>query len=85
MISIINTISTANSTVTTAVSSADIMGYSLVAVVFLIFLLAIKQILNAETHKGTKINHFNNSISVAIPPLLFVFLYLVAYMLTTQF
>ena len=81
--STITTTTTATSALTTAVSSSDIMGYSIIAVVALIGFLALKEILSSEAHKNTKIASFIDGSNVAILPLLFVFLSIVAYKVAT--
>ena len=81
--STITTTTTATSAMTTAVSSADIMGYSIIAVVALIVFLALKEILSPEAHKNPKIARFMNSSNVAILPLLFVFLSVLVYKVAT--
>ena len=81
--STITTTTTATSSVTSAVSSADIMAYSIIAVVALIVFLALKEILSSEAHKNSKIAQFINGSNVAILPLLFVFLSVVAYKVAT--
>jgi len=90
MISTVTTATTTTTTTaatsavtTTVVTSADIMGYSLIAVVALIAFLALKEILSSEAHKNSKINNFINSSNVAILPLLFVFTAVVAYKVVT--
>ena len=89
MISTVTTTSTITTStmvtpaVTTAVSSADIMGLGVIAVVLLIVFLALKEILSSEAHKNTKIDRFITGSNVAILPLLFVFLSVVAYKVAT--
>lgn len=77
------TSATSSTAVTTAVTSTDILGYSIIAVVALIVFLALKEILSSEAHKNDKIGRFINSSNVAILPLLFVFVSVVAYKVVT--
>ncbi|MGZ4857096.1 MAG: hypothetical protein ACXVZU_01885, partial [Methanobacteriaceae archaeon] len=76
----ISTVTTSTITTTTTV---DIMGYSIIAVVALIVFLALKEIMSSEAHKNTKIARFIQGSNVAILPLLFVFLSVVAYKVAT--
>jgi hypothetical protein len=78
-----STITTSTATATTAVTSADMVGYGMIAVVGLIVFLALKEILSSEAHKNTKIARFIQGSNVAILPLLFVFLSVVAYKVAT--
>jgi hypothetical protein len=72
--SIITTTVTPTSVTTAPVTPADIMTYSIVPVVAIIIFVVLKQILNSETQKNTKIDRFNNDINVAFLPLLSIFL-----------
>jgi hypothetical protein len=68
-------------TTTTTVTTAEVMTYSIIAVVSLIVFLAIKEILSSET--GMKSKLFIKGSNVAIIPLLMVFVAIVAYKVVT--
>jgi len=72
--SIITTTTTPTSVITTPVSPSDIMIYSIVTVVALIVLLALKVITSSEAHKNTKIARLSNGSNLAFLPLLSIFL-----------
>ena len=65
-------------TTTTTVSTADVMTFSIIAVVSLIVFLALKEILSSESERET-VKSFLNGANVAIIPLLLVFVAIVAY------
>lgn len=75
-------ISTVTTTMITTVTTADVMTYSLVAVVSLIVFLALKEILSSESH-NTSVKSFLKGVNVAIIPLLLVFASIVAYKVVT--
>lgn len=84
--SIVSTITTPNSIITTPVSPPEIMTYSIITVVTLLIILALKLILSNETQKNKKIADFINGTNVVILPLTFVFLVsVVLYEITTIF
>ena len=65
-------------TTTAAVTTAQAMTYSIIAVLALITLLAIKEILSSETN-NKRVKSFVNGSNVAIIPLLLVFVSIVAF------
>ncbi|MCE5213384.1 MAG: hypothetical protein LLF83_01515 [Methanobacterium sp.] len=69
-------------TTTTTVTTAQVMAYSIIAVVSLIVFLALKEILSSETHKPS-VKLFLKGSNVAIIPLLLVFVAIVAYKVVT--
>lgn len=69
-------------TTTTTVTTAQVMAYSIIAVVSLIVFLALKEILSSETSKPS-IKSFIKGSNVAIIPLLLVFVAIVAYKVVT--
>ncbi len=69
-------------TTTTTVTTAQIMAYSIIAVVSLIVFLALKEILSSETQR-TSVKSFVKGSNVAIIPLLLVFVAIVAYKVVT--
>ena len=71
-------ISTVTATTTTTVTTGDIMTYSIIAVLALITLLAVKEILSSETG-NKKAQSFLKGSNVAIVPLLLVFVSIVAF------
>lgn len=69
-------------TTTTTVTTAQVMTYSIIAVVSLIVFLAIKEILSSETERPS-VKLFLKGSNVAIIPLLLVFVAIVAYKVVT--
>lgn len=69
-------------TTTTTVTTAQIMAYSVIAVVSLIVFLALKEILSSETQRPS-VRSFVKGSNVAILPLLLVFVAIVAYKVVT--
>lgn len=69
-------------TTTTTVTTAQVMTYSIIAVVSLIVFLAIKEILSSEIEKPS-VKLFLKGSNVAIIPLLLVFVAIVAYKVVT--
>ncbi len=69
-------------TTTTTVTTTQVVAYSIIAVVTLIALLALKEILSAED-KNPHIASFLRGANVAIVPLLLVFAAVVAYKVVT--
>ena len=69
-------------TTTTTVTTAQVMAYSIIAVVSLIVFLAMKEILSSETNKPS-IRSFLKGSNVAIVPLVLVFAAIVAYKVVT--
>lgn len=69
-------------TTTTTVTTAQVMAYSIIAVVSLIIFLALKEILSSETDR-TSVRSFLKGSNVAIIPLLLVFVAIVAYKVVT--
>ena len=63
-------------------NGADVMTYSLVAVVALILFLALKEIMSSET-ENRSVRNFMKGVNVAIVPLLLVFVAIVAYKVVT--
>jgi uncharacterized membrane protein len=78
MITTATTVAAAATTVTTA----DVMTYSMVAVVALILFLALKEIMSSET-ENRSVRNFMKGVNVAIVPLLLVFVAIVAYKVVT--
>ncbi len=74
-------ISTVTAT-TAAVTTAQVMAYSIIAVVSLIVFLALKEILSSETDRPS-VKLFIKGSNVAIVPLLLVFVAIVAYKVVT--
>lgn len=74
----ISTVTTATTTVTTA----QVMAYSIIAVVSLIVFLALKEILSSETERPS-VKLFLKGSNVAIVPLLLVFVAIVVYKVAT--
>ncbi len=74
----ISTVTTATTTVTTA----QVMAYSIIAVVSLIVFLALKEILSSETERPS-VKLFLKGSNVAIVPLLLVFVAIVVYKVVT--
>jgi hypothetical protein len=70
-------------TTTTTVTTAQVVGYSIIAVVSLIVFLALKEILSSEEKNNTRIGSFIKGSNVAIIPLLLVFVAIVAYKVIT--
>lgn len=69
-------------TTTTTVTTAQVMAYSIIAVVSLIVFLAVKEVLSSETDKPS-VRSFVKGSNVAIIPLLLVFAAIVAYKVVT--
>jgi len=65
-------------TTTTTISTAEVMTFSIIAVVSLIVFLTLKEILSSESERET-VKSFLNGANVAIIPLLLVFVAIVAY------
>jgi len=76
-----NMISTVTATMA-GLNTAQIMTYSIIAVVSLIVFLALKEILSSET-KRPSVKLFLKGSNVAIIPLLLVFVAIVAYKVVT--
>ncbi len=74
-------ISTVTATTATT-TTAQVMAYSIIAVVSLIVFLALKEILSSETEKHS-VKLFLKGSNVAIIPLLLVFVAIVAYKVVT--
>ena len=73
------------STVTTltAVTTAQVMTYNIIALIALITLLALKEVLSTEAYKNKRIKLFVEGSNTAIVPLLLVFTTVIAYKLVT--
>lgn len=71
---------TINTTAIDPVILADVIHNSFFVVVFLLIILALKVIISSDDQPSTKIANFNTSLNMIIFPLLFVLLFLVAYM-----
>lgn len=69
-------------TTTTTVTTAQVMAYSIIAVVSLIVFLALKEILSSETGRPS-VKLFLKGSNVAIVPLLLVFVAIVVYKVVT--
>jgi len=69
-------------TTTTTVTTAQVMTYSIIAVVSLIVFLALKEILSSETDRPS-VKLFLKGSNVAIVPLLLVFVAIVVYKVVT--
>lgn len=69
-------------TTTTTVTTAQVMTFSIIAVVSLIVFLALKEILSSETDRPS-VKLFLKGSNVAIIPLLLVFVAIVAYKVVT--
>ncbi len=65
-----------------AVTTGQLMSYSIIAVVSLIVFLALKEILSSETDRPS-VKLFLKGSNVAIVPLLLVFVAIVAYKVVT--
>lgn len=65
-----------------AVTTGQVMSYSIIAVVSLIVFLALKEILSSETDRPS-VKLFLKGSNVAIVPLLLVFVAIVAYKVVT--
>lgn len=74
-------ISTVTAT-TATVTTAQVMAYSIIAVVSLIVFLALKEILSSETDRPS-VKLFMKGSNVAIVPLLLVFVAIVTYKVVT--
>lgn len=83
--SLITTNTTSTPVMTPDVALAYVMNYSYVMVIFLITLLAIKLIVRSNAYKNSKIANFNKCLNMVITPLLFVWLFVVAYSLLSYF
>jgi hypothetical protein len=70
-------ISTVNTT-TAAVTTMQAMNYSIIAVLALITLLAMKEILSSKTN-DKRVKAFVNGFNVAIIPLLLIFINIVTF------
>ena len=66
-------------TTTTAVTTAQIMSYSVIAVISLIVFLALKEMMRSEAGKRPSMRAFLSGANVAIIPLLMVFMVVVAF------
>ncbi len=65
-----------------AVTTGQVMSYSIIAVVSLIVFLALKEILSSETDRPS-VKLFLKGSNIAIVPLLLVFVAIVAYKVVT--
>lgn len=70
-------------TTTTAITTAQVLTYSSIAVAALIAFLALKEVLSSEARKNKRIQSFIEGSNVAIVPLLLVFVALVGYKVVT--
>lgn len=70
-------------TTTTTVTAAQIMTYSIIAVIALVVFIASKEILSSEAGKNKRMQLFIEGSNIAIVPLLMVFVSLVAYKVVT--
>lgn len=68
---------------TTTITSAQIMNYSIIVIVALIIFLALKEILGAESDKNKRMKSFVSGSNIVIVPLILVFLAMVAYKIIT--
>lgn len=65
-------------TTTTTVTTAQVMAYSIIAVISLIVFLGLKEVLSSETERKT-VKSFLQGANVAIIPLFLVFVSIVAF------
>ena len=75
----ISTLTSMTSTMTTA----QIMNYSIIVVAALIIFLALKEILGAESDKNKRMNSFVRGSNIVIVPLILVFIAIVTYRIIT--
>lgn len=72
-------ISTVTTTTTTTVTTADVMTYSIIAVVTLIGFLAVKEVLSSDETGSERVKALLSGSNIAIVPLLIVFAAIVVY------
>ncbi len=64
---------------TTTITSAQIMNYSIIVIAALIIFLALKEILGAESDRNKRMKSFVRGSNIVIVPLILVFVAIVAY------
>ena len=71
------------STMTTTITTAQVMNYGIIVVVALIIFLALKEILSAGSNKNKRMQSFVRGSNIAIVPLILIFIAIVAYKVIT--
>lgn len=80
---VFNIISIVTANTASALSTADIINYSIIAVIALIIFLALKEILSANADKSKRMKSFSKGSNIAIVPLVLIFVVIVAYKVMT--
>ena len=68
---------------TTTITTAQIMDYSIIVIAALIIFLALKEILGAGSDKSKRMESFARGSNIAIVPLILIFVAIVAYKIVT--
>ena len=78
-----NIISIVTENTASALSTMDIINYSLIAVIALIIFLVLKEILSAGSDKNKRMKSFAKGSNIVIVPLVLIFAVIVAYKVMT--